>query len=421
VSCKNTFLHFAELRNPTPAGFSSPMSCPINRSPRRRFNSDITDLQAVFIPSPLMRASASPRLSAAGSPSLLPVDEAACTHLTTPYDGSMSSFGDSVIGGSDFILPPPCDDFGPCEFTFTLDGQRVVDDHDFDQGIMGVQMAHAVFGTGDDCDEEVKTRATRPHRYSNHSNDSNDWGSIQGRKTASSTTREASDINDWKQQRDDKKVRERRQKQRRKGNKIRESLQNAVEDEGSAYHQNFTPKKPAAFNTNNSLSLQARNRQHYTKNSHSEIGVKLPKGTTTVMLRNIPNKYTRQMLIRVLNENFNGMYDFMYLPIDFKNKCNVGYGFLNMRTPEMCAQLATYFHGVDVRRCLPGFNSKKICEVTPARVQGLQDNVRRLQNSPVMAQLKGHPEWLPVLFGADGGCKSFPCAELPTKSRTKSD
>ena len=115
----------------------------------------------------------------------------------------------------------------------------------------------------------------------------------------------------------------------------------------------------------------------------------------------------------------------MYLPIDFKNKCNVGwpwlvsgsspdipkpsssslarYGFINFRTQDSCERLGvpaapgtcvptkntqidpTYtrpqdawvklhsrlccpgrfiglFHGVDVRKCLPGLNSKKVVE-----------------------------------------------------------
>lgn len=122
---------------------------------------------------------------------------------------------------------------------------------------------------------------------------------------------------------------------------------------------------------------------------------------TTVMLRNIPNKYTREMLVKQLNVEFNGQFDFMYLPIDFRNKCNVGYGFINFRTPEVCESFVSKFHGVDVRKCLPGLNSKKIVEVTPARVQGRSENVRRLRNSPVMNQLQEHPEWMPLLFDKD--------------------
>jgi len=134
---------------------------------------------------------------------------------------------------------------------------------------------------------------------------------------------------------------------------------------------------------------------------------------TTVMLRNIPNKYSRDMLVEQLSHKYKGMFDFMYLPIDFKNKCNVGYGFVNFRTAELCSQFVQSFNGVDVRKCLPGFNSRKVVEVTPARVQGLQDNVRRLRNSPVMSQLKDHPDWLPLLFDEDGIEQRFPEPDHP--------
>merc|ERR1719188_2087772 len=40
---------------------------------------------------------------------------------------------------------------------------------------------------------------------------------------------------------------------------------------------------------------------------------------TTVMLRNIPNRYTRDMLIERLNEGYKDQYDFVYLPIDFNS------------------------------------------------------------------------------------------------------
>ena len=50
------------------------------------------------------------------------------------------------------------------------------------------------------------------------------------------------------------------------------------------------------------------------------MGASGDSGYTTVMLRNIPNKYTREMLVKQLNQDFKGRFDFVYLPIDFKNK-----------------------------------------------------------------------------------------------------
>ncbi|KAJ6824924.1 protein MEI2-like 2 isoform X1 [Iris pallida] len=41
---------------------------------------------------------------------------------------------------------------------------------------------------------------------------------------------------------------------------------------------------------------------------------------TTLMIKNIPNKYTSKMLLASIDETHMGTYDFLYLPIDFKEK-----------------------------------------------------------------------------------------------------
>merc|ERR1719491_988122 len=51
---------------------------------------------------------------------------------------------------------------------------------------------------------------------------------------------------------------------------------------------------------------------------------------TTVMIRNMPNNYTRDMLLELVDEmGFAGTYDFAYLPIDFQSQAGLGYAFVN--------------------------------------------------------------------------------------------
>jgi len=138
---------------------------------------------------------------------------------------------------------------------------------------------------------------------------------------------------------------------------------------------------------------------------------------TTIMLRNIPNKYSRQMLIDQLHTaGFLGQIDYLYLPIDFANRCNVGYCFINFRTSQARQTFSSMFDNVQAQSCLPGFNSYKVCQVTKAKWQGRDENVRRIRSGPeLMQQLAGHPDWLPVLLDEQGQQEPFLLDDLPGK------
>lgn len=52
------------------------------------------------------------------------------------------------------------------------------------------------------------------------------------------------------------------------------------------------------------------------------------------MIKNIPNKYTKNMLLNEIRVGFADLFDFFYLQIDPKTLCNMGYAFINFKTFE---------------------------------------------------------------------------------------
>ncbi|KAJ6798309.1 protein MEI2-like 4 isoform X1 [Iris pallida] len=116
---------------------------------------------------------------------------------------------------------------------------------------------------------------------------------------------------------------------------------------------------------------------------------------TTLMIKNIPNKYTSKMLLATIDEQHKGTYDFVYLPIDFKNKCNVGYAFINMIDPQHIIPFYQAFNGKKWEK----FNSEKVASLAYARIQGKAALIAHFQNSSLMNEDK---RCRPVIFHSDG-------------------
>ena len=118
---------------------------------------------------------------------------------------------------------------------------------------------------------------------------------------------------------------------------------------------------------------------------------------TSLMVRNIPNKYTQQMLLSEFTENGHGpgIIDFFYLPIDFKNRCNRGYAFINFVDYRDILPFHRRYYGKHWRT----FNSDKICDITYARIQGKSAMLKRFENSALMEK---DDEYKPLVFVSHG-------------------
>jgi len=129
---------------------------------------------------------------------------------------------------------------------------------------------------------------------------------------------------------------------------------------------------------------------------------------TSVMARNIPTGYTRDMLLQLLDaQGFNAQYNLVYLPIDFSTKTGFGYAFVNFVDTLAAERFMAEFQGFS-DWVVP---SAKVCDVSWSSAhQGLEAHVERYRNSPMM-----HPsmpdELKPVMF-VDGKRVPFPA---PTK------
>lgn len=177
----------------------------------------------------------------------------------------------------------------------------------------------------------------------------------------------------------------------------------------SQLQQSLVPMSDVAFSDGTQQSLWASSPSVPRRAAATapQIDCEIPEAErTTVMWRNLPNNYSRAMLIALLDgEGFSGMYDFLYLPIDFKSRACLGYAFINLVSPTVVPAFWNRFHGYS-SWILP---SRKVSSVTwSGPHQGCESHVARYRNSPVMHDTVPD-EYKPVVF-TNGVRMAFPLA-----------
>ena len=119
---------------------------------------------------------------------------------------------------------------------------------------------------------------------------------------------------------------------------------------------------------------------------HLDNVLKFKDKRTTLIIRNIPNKYTMELFQNEINEHFYGKYDILYLPLDFINRTNLGFGFINFIDPIHIL----YFYSEFIGKKWNIFNSEKRCQLAYAKIQGknsilkyiCKKNVNNVTNIP---------------------------------------
>eukprot|EP00928_Gymnodinium_smaydae_P059638 TRINITY_DN43035_c0_g1_i1.p1 TRINITY_DN43035_c0_g1~~TRINITY_DN43035_c0_g1_i1.p1 ORF type:complete len:283 (+),score=44.39 TRINITY_DN43035_c0_g1_i1:224-1072(+) len=117
-------------------------------------------------------------------------------------------------------------------------------------------------------------------------------------------------------------------------------------------------------------------------------------GKTSIMVRNLPYKCTPTMFYReVCNAGFEDLVDYIYVPVNHKGSTCKGYAFANFVDPSSAYRFYGVFDGK--KMCIPG--SKKLLEVTPAFLQGYDQNCannaqtsRRVSAGVVFDSRRGH-------------------------------
>lgn len=180
---------------------------------------------------------------------------------------------------------------------------------------------------------------------------------------------EPSDASTSYQRRPYRRDQERRRNRRKRSRSRKPAKKYSKNDGGSS------TEAPFEFQPHHSKSVP------HELNLDSVFDVAEDGFVTTVMLRHIPCKYTQGNLLREIDQmGFEGTYDFFYLPMDSLNKTSVGYAFLNFLDAVDAERFTNTFTGHRFIR----HQNDKIAEVSPAKIQGLRNNVIHFANSAVV-------------------------------------
>ena len=132
---------------------------------------------------------------------------------------------------------------------------------------------------------------------------------------------------------------------------------------------------------------------------------------TTLIIRNIPNKYTISLLLDELNRNFEQKFDIVYLPQDYINNSNLGFGFINF----VNYMHLILFYDEFVGKKWNCFNSKKRCQLAYSKYQGRNELMKYIHTKLGISNLDNNNENIKKSFFINHNKNARAPIEIPIK------
>eukprot|EP00930_Biecheleria_cincta_P091757 TRINITY_DN8140_c0_g1_i1.p1 TRINITY_DN8140_c0_g1~~TRINITY_DN8140_c0_g1_i1.p1 ORF type:complete len:395 (+),score=34.10 TRINITY_DN8140_c0_g1_i1:124-1308(+) len=130
---------------------------------------------------------------------------------------------------------------------------------------------------------------------------------------------------------------------------------------------------------------------------------KVPDRTTTLVVRNVPARYTPGRFLQEIEPD--GSFDFLFLPYSFRDSTTIGVAFINFRSPD----LALCFEERWQRQFLQDHGCNKHLDIAAATCQGIMENLQQF-NDKNIARL-ARAGMLPIFLDSLGNCLN-PLQEL---------
>jgi hypothetical protein len=179
-----------------------------------------------------------------------------------------------------------------------------------------------------------------------------------------------------------KEAKEENEKELKKDDTIKNNSSLNLSSQNTFYTSKISINDSSLDNINNNNNIVTENKKLLFEPNNNNIIVgemelnidinkiiSLEDKRTTIMIKNIPNKFNKDLLLSIIDQNFKGTYDLFIMPTDINKSKNFGYSFINFTSVYYIPYFYFMFNG----KMWSSTNSKKVCELTYSKVQGKKD------------------------------------------------